>query len=382
MLEGLNYMIIPDFKLERYFARWEFVAPYSLCSSDIDGYRMNELLALADEESRALWQNLSLGYTESAGHPLLREKIAELYHNVSAGQVLTFAGGEEAIFVLMNVLLNAGEHAIVTWPGYQSLYTVAQSIGAEVTLLPLHADNNWQLDVEELRRAMRPNTKLIVVNFPHNPTGALLDHNTYSKIVDIAEESNAYLFSDESYRFLEYNPEQCLAAAVESSTQGISLGVLSKTFALAGLRIGWIATQDMEILRRAVAFKDYLSICNSAPSEILALIALRAKNTIIQRSLDIIQHNLVLLDQFFAEQTQTFIWNHPQAGSIAFPQLITGQPIEEFTEALVKQEGVLLLPGTVYDHPDNHFRIGFGRKNMPLALEHLKRFVRQANKII
>lgn len=372
-------MIIPDFKLERYFARWEFVAPYLLCSSDVDGYSMGELLTLADEESQALWQNLSLGYTESAGHPLLRKEIADLYRNVASEQVLTFAGGEEAIFILLNVLLRAGEHAVVTWPGYQSLYAVAESIGADVTLLPLHTDKQWQLDIEELRKAVRLNTKLIIINFPHNPTGVLLDRDTYTEIVEIAEESNAYLFSDESYRFLEYNSEQLLPAAVETSTRGISLGVMSKPFALAGLRIGWIATQDREILRRAAAFKDYISICNSAPSEILALIALRAKETIIKRSLDIIQSNLVLLDDFFAKWSQTFTWQRPQAGSIAFPELITGQPIEEFIEQLVKQEGVLLLPGTVYDHPGNHFRIGFGRKNMPEALERLEHFVSQVD---
>ncbi len=368
-------MTIPDFKLERYFARWEFTAPHLLCSSDVDGYQIDDLLALADDESRALWQNLSLGYTESAGHPLLRREIAELYRNVSPEWVLTFAGGEEAIFVLMNVLLQAGEHAIVTWPGYQSLYAVAQSIGADVTLLPLHAEEKWRLDIGELRKAIRPNTKLIVINFPHNPTGALLDHDTYAKIVEIAEESNAYLFSDEAYRFLEYDSRQRLPTAVESSPRGISLGVLSKTFALAGLRIGWIATQDKEVLRRAAAFRDYISICNSAPSEILGLIALRAKGTIIKRSLTIIRRNLILLDQFFSRQSQLFTWQRPQAGSIAFPELITGQPIEEFAEALVKQEGVLLLPGTVYDYPGNHFRIGFGRENMPAALERLEQFV-------
>lgn len=372
-------MIVPDFKLERYFARWEFVAPYLLCSSDVDGYQMDELLALADEESRAMWQNLSLGYTESAGHPLLRKEIARLYPDVAAEQVLTFAGGEEAIFILTNVLLHAGEHAIVTWPSYQSLYSVAQATGAEVTLLPLHASNNWQLDIEELQKAVQPNTRLIVINFPHNPTGALLDRDTYARVIEIAEESNAYLFSDESYRFLEYDSSQLLPGAVESSTRGISLGVLSKTFALAGLRIGWIATQDKDVLRRAAAFKDYVSICNSAPSEILALIALRAKDTVVKRSLEIIQHNLVLLDDFFARWAQTFTWRRPQAGSIAFPELVTGQPIEEFTENLIKQEGVLLLPGTVYDHPGNHFRIGFGRKNMPAALEHLESFLQKAN---
>ncbi len=372
-------MIIPDFKLERYFARWEFVAPYLLCSSDVDGYSMSELLTLADEESQALWQSLSLGYTESAGHPLLRKEIARLYQNVSTEQVLTFAGGEEAIFILMNVLLQAGEHAIVVWPGYQSLYAVAESISADVTLLALHADEQWRLDIEELRKAMRPNTKLIVISFPHNPTGAQLDRDTYTQIVKIAEESNAYLFSDESYRFLEYDSRELLPAAVESSGRGISLGVMSKPFALAGLRIGWMATQDREILQRAAAFKDYVSICNSAPSEILALIALRAKEAILKRSLDIIQSNLVLLDNFFARWSQTFTWQRPQAGSIAFPELMTGQSIEEFAEQLVKQEGVLLLPGSVYDHPGNHFRIGFGRRNMPEALERLKHFVSQAS---
>ena len=372
-------MIIPEFKLERYFARWEFTAPYLLCSSDVDGYQMNDLLALADEESRAMWKNLSLGYTESAGHPLLRKEIAGLYRNISPEQVLTFAGGEEAIFVLMNVLLQTGDHAIVTWPGYQSLYTIAQSIDADVTLLPLRADEKWRLDIGELRKAVKPNTKLIVINFPHNPTGALLDRDTSAKIIEIAEENNAYLFSDEAYCFLEYDNGQRLPAVVESSARGISLGVLSKTFALAGLRVGWIATQDREILRRAAAFKDYVSICNSAPSEILGLIALRSKDTIIKRSLSIIQSNLVLLDRFFAEWSQVFSWQRPRAGSIAFPELITGQPIEEFAETLVKQEGVLLLPGTVYDHPSNHFRIGFGRENMPAALERLGRFVQRAN---
>src|SRR5579875_3814120 len=119
-------MDIQNFKLERYFARWEFCAPYLLCSSDVDGYSLNDLLDLADEECTKLWRHLSLGYTESAGHPLLRQEIANLYQHVSPEQILTFAGGEEAIFIAMNVLLHAGEHAIVTWPGYQSLYAIAQ----------------------------------------------------------------------------------------------------------------------------------------------------------------------------------------------------------------------------------------------------------------
>ncbi|HBY92611.1 MAG TPA: aminotransferase, partial [Chloroflexi bacterium] len=141
---------IPDFKLERYFARWEFAAPYILCASDVEGYRLDELLALADDEHRALWQKLTLGYTEAPGHPLLRAEIAALYQNVAPANVLTFAGAEEAIFVLMNVLLGPGDHAVITWPGYQSLYEVARATGAEVTLLPLEHADGWALHLEAL----------------------------------------------------------------------------------------------------------------------------------------------------------------------------------------------------------------------------------------
>jgi aspartate/methionine/tyrosine aminotransferase len=150
---------------------------------------------------------------------------------------------------------------------------------------------------------------------------------------------------------------------------------MSKTFALAGLRIGWIATHDADLLKRASAFKDYLSICNSAPSEILALTAFRAKEQVIARSLEIIQGNLPLLDHFFNEWSDVFEWIRPRAGSIAFPRLRADLPVEQFASQLVEQEGILLLPGTVYEHPGNHFRIGFGRKNMPDALARLERFV-------
>ncbi|GCE18756.1 aminotransferase class I/II-fold pyridoxal phosphate-dependent enzyme [Dictyobacter kobayashii] len=370
-------MHIPDFKLERYFAQWEFVAPYMLSSSDVDGYQMNELLALADEECRELWQNLLLGYTESAGHPLLRQQIASLYQQIQPENILTFAGGEEAIFALMNVTLRKDDHAIVTWPGYQSLYTVAQTIGADVSLLQLQEDQGWQLEPSALRKALRPNTRLIVINFPHNPTGAHLDRHTLDEIVAIANEANAYLFSDESYRFLEYQPEQHLPGAADLGNKMISLGVMSKSFALAGLRLGWLATRDVDLLKRVAAFKDYLSICNSAPSEILALIALRAQAQVLARSLAIIQPNLALLDRFFAEWSDIFSWQRPQAGSIAFPHLHTRQSIADFAQNLVQQEGVMLLPGTVYDHPGNNFRIGFGRKNMPEALLKLEHFLKR-----
>ena len=367
---------IAPFELERYFARWEFNAPYLLCASDVEGYPMRDLLALADDETRRLWNDLTLGYTEAPGHPLLREAVARLYQTPAADDVLMFAGAEEAIYAAMRVLLRPGDHAIVTWPGYQSLYEVARATGANVTLWQLQpVDGAWRVDLDGLRAAIQPNTKLIVVNFPHNPTGALPSLADWQAIVGIARDAGCYLFSDEVYRLLEYAPEDRLPAAVDCYDKAISLGVVSKPFALAGLRIGWAVTRDRDLLRQLAAYKDYTTICNSAPAEILALIALRAKEQVLARSLGLIRSNLALVDAFMTEHHEQFDWLRPRAGSIAFPRLKTGEAIERFTSRLVESAGVLLLPGSVYGYPDNHFRLGLGRANLPQALDQLADFM-------
>jgi aspartate/methionine/tyrosine aminotransferase len=368
-------MNFPDFALERDFARWEFSVRHLLCASDVEGYRMDELLALADAECRELWRDLRLGYTESAGHPLLRAEIAATYERVAPDQVLTFAGAEEAIFVLMQTLLRPGEHAVVTWPAYQSLYEVPRAAGAEVTRLPLEASRGWALDLDALQRALRPTTRLIAVNFPHNPTGALPDRETFGALVEIARYAGCWLLSDEVYRGLEHEPADRLPAAVDVYEFGVSLGVMSKAYALAGLRIGWVAARDAELLRRAAALKDYTTICSSAPSEVLALIALRARETVLARSRGIIAANLTHLDRFFAEHADRFSWVRPRAGCIAFPRLLGDEPIDRFAAGLVERVGVLLLPGSVFDVPGNHFRLGFGRTDLPEALAGLERFL-------
>ena len=371
-------MKIPEFSLERYFARHEFRAKYLLSSSDIEGYRLDELLELADEEGRRVWEDLSLGYTESAGHPLLRAEISTLYEGVVSEEVLVFGGAEEAIFTFMNAALGPGDHAIVTWPAYQSLYEVARAAGAEVTLLPLAYEDGWALDVERLRAAVRPNTKVISVNFPHNPTGFLPGADVFEEVVEVAREADAYLFSDEVYRFLEHAPADRLPAAVERYEKAVSLGVMSKAFALAGLRIGWVATHDERLLGDLARFKDYTTICNSAPSEVLALIALRAREAVLSRSMGIITANLPHADRFFDDWRDVFEWERPRAGCIGFPRLLTDFPVEQLASELAEGEGVMLLPGTAYGYEvgkrSNHFRIGLGRKNFPEALARLEDF--------
>jgi aspartate/methionine/tyrosine aminotransferase len=371
-------MRIADFALERYFARWEFAADHLLCASDVEAYPMADLLALADGETRALWDGLHLGYTESPGHPLLRREIAGLYETIEPDDVLTFAGAEEAVFCLMNVLVGPGDHVIVTWPGYQSLHEVARAAGAEVTLHELREADGWALDVERLRREVTPATRLIVVNAPHNPTGMLPDRATFDALVTVAADAGARLFMDEVYRGLEFDEADRLPTGADARADGISLGVMSKAYALAGLRIGWLATRDRELLARVAAFKDYTTICSSAPSEILAIMALRAGDRVLARSRAIIAANLELVDAFLDDWADRFAWVRPRAGSIGYPRLtVPGVRIDDWAAQLVETEGVLLIPGSQFGQPGNHFRIGFGRTDLPEALARLEAHARR-----
>ena len=366
---------IADFALERYFAEWEFAVEHVLCASDVEGFPMSELIALADTETRSLWKGLHLGYTESTGHPLLRREIAATYESIEPDDVLTFAGAEEAIFCLMNVAVGPGDHVIVTWPGYQSLYEVARATGADITLHGLHESDSWAVDLDRLKSELRPTTKLIVVNTPHNPTGMMLDRTTYDGIIEIAEEGGIRLLMDEVYRGLEYDETDRLAAGADALKDGISLGVMSKSYAMAGLRIGWIATHDRDLLAQLAAFKDYTTICSSAPSEILAIIGLRARDRVLERSRGIIAANLEIVDGFFEDYLDRFTWIRPIAGSVGFPRLtVPGVSIDDWAADLVKAEGVLILPGSVFGYAGNHFRLGFGRTDLPDALARVEKF--------
>jgi aspartate/methionine/tyrosine aminotransferase len=367
-------MRIEDFELERFFARYEFAVRHLLCASDVEGWPMAELLALADDQARGLWEGLALGYTESPGHPLLRGEIASLYDTIVPEEVLVFSGAEEAIFCAANVLLGPGDHAIVTSPAYQSLHEVARATGADVTLHELHASEGWAIDPDRLRAQVRPHTRLIVVNVPHNPTGMIPSPAVFREVSEIAADAGATLLSDEVYRFLERDPGGRLPAGADIGPHAVSVGVMSKSFALAGLRIGWLATHDARLLEAAARFKDYTTITNAAPSEILALIALRARDRVLARSSAIVATNLALFDGFLERQAPHVGWERPGGGSIGFPELRAGVPIERFMEDLLAAEGVLLAPGSVFGHPGNHFRIGFGRAGFAHGLERLEAF--------
>jgi aspartate/methionine/tyrosine aminotransferase len=372
---------LPDFRLETYFSRWEFAARFHLTASDAQSMRVDELLALAEPGDRDAFQSLHLGYTQTYGAPALREAIAGTYDVREADDVLCFAGAEEGIYIAMRVLLEAKDHAIVVTPNYQSAETVPMAI-CEVTGIGLDPDDHWSLDIDRVAAAIRPNTRVISINFPHNPTGKILERDRFDALVALCRRHGIWLFSDEVYRPLGPPGTEHLPQAADVYERGVSLGVMSKAYGLPGLRIGWIACADRALLQKMERYKHYLSICNAGPSEQLALIALKARETILARNRRIVGDNLALLDTFFAEWPDRFEWYRPDGGCVAYPRYLGPGSVEAFAADLVEQAGVLLLPAENYRSelaptPNDRFRIGFGRADCAEAVSALSDYLQR-----
>ncbi|MBI3884539.1 MAG: aminotransferase class I/II-fold pyridoxal phosphate-dependent enzyme, partial [Opitutae bacterium] len=364
-------------KLEAFFSVWEFKARHHLTASDAQSLTVGELLALAAPRDREAFEQTPLTYTETWGASDLRTEIAATYDSLDAAHILGFAGAEEGLYTAMHALLGPADHAIVLTPNYQSAESIPLSLCA-VTGVPLDPDDHWSLDLDRLRAALRPNTKLVSVNFPHNPTGKILEPEKFSALVGLCRERGLWLFSDEVYRLIEHAPARRLPQAADLYERGISLNVLSKAYGLPGLRVGWIACRDQALLQKMERIKHYLSICNSAPSERLAVIALRAREKILRRNRDLATRNLAALDQFFGEFPALFDWRRPDGGVVAYPRYLGADGVEEFTRRLVEESGVLLLPASIYQSalgptPTDHFRIGFVRANLDAGLAALRR---------
>jgi aspartate/methionine/tyrosine aminotransferase len=366
-------MKIADFKLEHFFRKYEFSVEYMMGSSDCESLSIGELLSFEPDASIEFHKRW-LGYTESKGDDKLRNEIANIYESMNYDQILVHAGAEEVIFLFLHATIEAGDHAIVHWPCYQSLFEVTSSIGCQVTKWCAREENSWELDLDELRSYIKPNTKVIIINTPHNPTGYLMSKKKFQELNNIAQSNGIIIFSDEVYRESEYSIEDRLPAMCDINDNSVSLGVMSKTYGLAGLRIGWTATKNTEIFNKILTLKDYTSICNSAPSEFLATLALRNRDKIIKRNLQIIKNNLILLDSFFEKHNDKLKWVKPKAGATAFPAVI-GEDIELICEELIKSCNVLILPGTIYNDDGNHFRLGFARKNFHEALNLFENFI-------
>ena len=354
-----------NFELEKYFSKWEFTADHHMTASDMESLSLADLRAMASDDDRACFDDLWLGYTETWGAPELREAIAQTYEKIQADNVLCMAGAGEGIYAAMRVLLNNYDHAIVIVPNYQSAETVPLDI-CEVSGVRVYSENNWRIDIDDIDAAIKSNTRLISINYPQNPTGTVMPREDLDALITLCRKYDIYLFSDEVYRGIELNDDDRMPQVADVYEKGISLNVMSKAYGLPGLRVGWVASQDSEVLQKIEAYKHYLSICNSAPSEQLSIIALNNRDKILNRNRDIVRRNIAVLDQFFDDFSSLFEWQRPQGGCVAFPKYTGADGVEEFCRKLIEDSGVLLLPSSIYrselmETPSDHFRIGFGR---------------------
>lgn len=368
-----------DFTLETYFSKWEFNAKYHMTASDIQSMPMSDLLALGSPEEVKNFNELWLGYTETWGAPDLRAEIAKTYDNLSSDNILCFAGAEEGVYAAMRVLLKAGDHAIVVVPNYQAAETIPLDI-CEVSGVPLHEDKGWYLDIAEVEALIQPNTKLISINFPNNPTGAIPSNDNFNALVALCRKHDLYLFSDEVYRLIETVDSNRIPQAADAYEKGLSLNVCSKAYGFPSLRIGWIGCQDKSVLEALERYKHYLSICNSGPSERLAMIVLRNKEQILARNRALVRSNLDKLTTFFDKYPQLFVWQAPDGGCVAYPKFTGKHGVENFCKRLIEEVGVLLLPASIYvsellDTPKDRFRIGFGREGLDVGLQVMSEFI-------
>lgn len=344
------------------------MARYFMGASAPESRSLRELLSLADEEELRQWHDASLGYASSQGDPLLRETIATRYPGLTADNIVTFAGAQEAIFTAYQALLKPGDRVQVILPIFEPLSLVAQGIGARVNAVALQptADGQWLLDIDRWRAAIDSRTALATINFPHNPSGKLISRKELQQIVEHCAGNRCWLFSDEVFRGLEYRADEQLPPVASLYEMGISLGVVSKPFGLGGVRVGWIAARDLSLVNRMVEIKHYLSICNGRTDELLAQLALRHADELLEGTRQLIAGNLRLLRAGMAS-IATIKWQQADAGCVAYPRLADGVAADDFAGQLLSHTGVMVIPGNCFMWGKSHFRIGFGRRDFPRA---------------
>ena len=361
-----------SFALGEFLTRWGDAARHDLSASECEPLPLPALLALAGPADQRRWDRLSLGYGDPRGAIWLREAIAETYDTVTETQLLCCAGAQEALTCVARAVLDSGDHAIVVVPCYPATELTVGAAG-DVSGLALDPARGWQLDLGRLEAAIRPNTRLLVANFPNNPTGALPTQAAFDALVALCRRHGLWLVNDEVYRLVDRDPARRLPQVVDVYERGISINALSKSHGLPGLRIGWVACRDAARLARMQVVKNTLSGLLAAPSELLAHVALRAQEQILGRNRARAEANLTQMRAFFRRHADLFAWEEPAGGVTAFPRYRGPEGVETFVETLVREAGVMVLPASIWRSalaptPMDRFRIGFGRDGVGPAL--------------
>ncbi|GAE01585.1 transaminase [Clostridium botulinum B str. Osaka05] len=365
-------MRIKTFKVEQWMNQYENDAIYNLAETCIDSLTLRELLNLAGknfEEYMASLGDIRMTYSHIYGSPNLLKGIASLFQDVKAEQIIPTHGAIGANYQVLITLLEPGDSMVSVAPTYQQHYSIPESMGTEVNILKLLPENNFLPDLQELKKMVNSNTKLITINNPNNPSGSLIPVELIKQIVDIAKSVDAYVLSDEVYRGISEDGSY-MPSIVDLYEKGISVGSMSKTFSLAGLRLGWIVSKDEKIINLCRERRDYDTISCGVLDDIFASLALENKGAILERNRKIVMTNRELLHQWVSSEPRVS-YVKPVAGNTALIYYDADMHSYEFCEKLLKETGVFYTPGECFDL-DYCFRIGYAFDSKTL-MEGLKK---------
>lgn len=364
-------MQLKPFLLDIWLDRYEHDIEFNLAASTGPCWTLNEILSLAGEEERERFLNHNLVYSRPAGAEGLRAAIAEM-QGVEADAVQVVTGASEALLVLMWLAAKPGANVILPQPGFTTFSALPESLGLETRYYLVRKENDFRIDVDEIKKLADRNTKLILVNSPHNPTGATMSDAEFDSLHEFTSSRGIQLVSDEVYHPIYHGQPTKSAARLPHATV---IHDFSKAFPLSGVRIGWMIEHDPKRREQYWNARTYFSISSNTAGEMLAEIAMRHRDTILGKTQATATHNLRKLDAFMAEHGETLGWIPPRGGMTAFPWLASGENSRAFCQAATEQ-GILLAPGDCFDAP-SHFRLGFAAMTdkFPSALDRLGEFV-------
>ncbi len=358
-----------------FLSRYAEGTRHELAASDSETWRIRDLLGLASDEQRERWDAMALGYSSPEGAAYLREAIACTYRGVRAESIIVTQGAQDALSLVFEALLQPGDHAILILPTYPNTEH-AMRVRCDVSAVLLDAAQGWALDLDAVEAEIGPNTRMIVANFPNNPTGALLAPSNFTELVTLCRQYDLVLVNDEVYRLIDRNPHRRLPCVAEAYERGISIDAVSKSLGLPGLRIGWMATHDKAIRAAIMRVLHWRSSCPAAPSEVLADIALGCRDLLLARNRAIAMANLAAADVFLARHPDRFSWTRPEGSVVGYVRYHGTDGVEEYAARLACERGTLIFPASLWRSnlaslPEGYFRLGFGRRGFEAVLSAL-----------
>lgn len=370
-------MKIKPFAVEEWMNAWEVGAKYNIAETCVDSISMNDLFELTGEDKTEFLNRLCarrLSYGDIEGLPEFRKGVCGLYKTLNIENIVPTHGASGANHHVFYSLISPGDRVVSIMPTYQQLYSIPESYGADVQILHLSKENNYLPDLEKLRRLVTPKTKMICINNPNNPTGALMSEQMLREIVEIARSADAWILCDEVYRHLSQEDGWC-PSIVDLYEKGISVSSMSKVFSLAGLRLGWIATHDMSVVKSCLSHRDYNLVSCGVFDEMLAAAALKHSDKLLERSRKIVRENLQILDDWVSSEPHVS-YVKPQAGTTALVYYDLDISSYEFCEEMYKKTGAFVTPGDCFEVPHS-MRIGYayGKQDLIDGLKAISEYI-------